>query len=208
MIFFSAIVYFFSVVFGCLSYKYFKNNFSVKVFLFFLIFTDIIEFGLSTLACFKMNNHSLINIYLLGTFIYITTIVLKQRFKIFKAFFISLILLLLILILVNYNLLIANIPLLIIVSSLVIFISGYFILKESNDDNKSITKNPLFWLNSGLLIYYFSMLGMLILFNIITSPNHKLITSYFDYFNCSMIAISNTLYIKGFYATRQLNYDH
>jgi hypothetical protein len=206
MIFFSPIVYFFSVLIGGLNYKFFNHNFSVKVFLFYLIFTDVIEIALSTLAYFKMNNHSMVNIYLLGTFLLIANIILPQRFKLFLAFFISLILLALILIVVKFNFLIVNIPFLILVSTLVLVICGYFVIKESNDDTTSITKNPLFWLNSGLLIYYFSMLGMLVLFNIITSPNHKLITSYFNYFNHLMILFSNSLYIKGFLCCKTMKY--
>jgi hypothetical protein len=206
MIFFSPIVYFFSVLIGGLNYKFFNHNFSVKVFLFYLIFTDVIEIALSTLAYFKMNNHSMVNIYLLGTFLLIANIILTQRFKLFLAFFISLILLALILIVVKFNFLIVNIPFLILVSTLVLVICGYFVIKESNDDTTSITKNPLFWLNSGLLIYYFSMLGMLVLFNIITSPNHKLITSYFNYFNHLMILFSNSLYIKGFLCCKTMKY--
>lgn len=203
MIFLSPIIYFLSVLIGGLHYKYFNHSL-VKVFFFFLIFSDMIEFFISILAYFKLNNHSLINTYLLGTFLFITNIILIQRFKPFLAFFISLILLSLILTAVKFNFLIANTPLLIVVSSLVIVISGYFVIKESNDDTTSITKNPLFWLNSGLLIYYFSMLSLLVLFNIITSTNHKLITSYFNYFNYLMIILSNLLFIKGFLCNKTM----
>lgn len=203
MIFFSPIIYFISILIGGLHYKYFNQNL-VKVFLFFIIFSDMTEIASSVLAYLGIKNHSLANVYLLGLFLFITNIILIQRFKPISSFFISFVLLSLILYLVEFNLLNTNTPLLIIVSSLAIVISGYFIIKESNDDITYITKNPLFWLSSGLLIYYFSMLGMLVLFKIITSPNHKLITSYFDYFNYLMIILSNLLFIKGFLCNKTM----
>jgi hypothetical protein len=177
----------------------------IKVFLYYLIFSEIIEIGLIILAEIGLKNHFLVNIFSLGTYSYILSIFFynflrnKNLYFIFWAF--SILILLKLIRLNDFN----N-TLLISTNSLTILISGYLIIKESNNDNISIANSTFFWINSGMLIYFFSTLSILIIFNYMTNPQHKIILAYFEYFNFIITIFSNTLYIKGFLCCKTMKY--
>jgi len=177
----------------------------IKVFLSYLIFSEFIEIGLITLAEMGIKNHFLVNIFLLVTFSYMASIFfynfVKKKYLFFIFWPLSKIILLNIINIFEFNKM-----LLISTNSLTILISGYLIIKESNNDSISISSNSFFWINSGMLIYFFSTLSILIMFNYITNPQHKIIFTYFKYFNFIITIFSNSLYIKGFLCCKTMKY--
>lgn len=193
-----------AIAFGISNRRY-LNHPMIKVFLLYLIFSEIIEIGLMILAQMGTKNHFLVNIFSLGTFSYLASLFFyyfirkKDLFYIFWPLFI--IVLLNIIHISEFN----NI-LLISTNSLTIFFSGYLIIRESNNDNISIVQNAFFWINAGMLIYFFSTLSILIMFNYMTNPQHKIIWTYFKYFNFITTVFSNSLYIKGFLCCKTMKY--
>ena len=193
-----------AIIIGISNRKHFNQK-VIKVFLLYLIFSEIIEMALLICAEMGIKNHFLVNIFSLGTFSYIVLIFFNYLIRKKHLFYIlwplSIIILLKIIHIDEFN----N-TLLISTNSLTIIISGYLIIRESNNDSISIADNTFFWINSGMLIYFFSTLSILIMFNYMTNPQHKIILTYFKYFNFIITIFSNSLYIKGFLCSKTMKY--
>lgn len=198
------IFYLITIFVGISNRKHFSHSMT-KVFLLYLVFSEIIEIGLIILAEIGLKNHFLVNIFSLGTFSYIVSLFfynfVRKKYLFYIFWPLSIIILLNIIHIAEFN----NM-LLISTNSLTIIISGYLIIRESNNDNISIAHNTFFWINSGMLIYFFSTLSVLIMFNYITNPQHKIILTYFEYFNFIITIFSNSLYIKGFLCSKTMKY--
>ncbi len=177
-------------------------NGPTKSFFYFLGSTLIIQLALTTCYMLKINNMLLMNIYLLSVISYGLYLVYTHfNKKIFYSFLV--ILPVLIWALVN-DIRVFNINLFIIASICCCLVNAMVIIQQSDTEN--ILLMPQFYISSGLLVYIFSISGVMLLFNYVINPNNKTLILFYTIFSSVMTLVANIFYIKAFICSKKKIY--
>lgn len=180
------------------------KSFSIqtKVFFYFLTLTLINQLVLTYYSIHNKNNILFLNIYL----VYILAYSIYLTFVTFKRNQIVLIILLPIIFsfFYIYGFRTFNTYVFIILSIYLSFLNIFIITKMTNSvDNFDIFSIPQFYISSGLLIYMFTVSSSVLLTNIISNENLKILDKFFTILNTTITFIANLFYIKAFLCTKK-----
>jgi hypothetical protein len=185
---------------GLRMFAYFNGL--TKAFFYFLCSTLIIQLALTTCYLLKINNLFLINIYFTSVILYSLYLVYTHFNK--KIFYLLLVVLpVLIWALVN-DIMVFNINLFIIASICCCLVNAMVIIQQSDKEN--ILLMPQFYISAGLLVYIFSISGVMLLFNYVINPNNKTLILFYSIFSSVMTLVANMFYIKAFICSKKKIY--
>jgi hypothetical protein len=185
---------------GLRMFAYFNGL--TKAFFYFLCSTLIIQLALTTCYLLKINNLFLINIYFTSVILYSLYLVYTHFNK--KIFYLLLVVLpVLIWALVN-DIMVFNINLFIIASICCCMVNAMVIIQQSDKEN--ILLMPQFYISAGLLVYIFSISGVMLLFNYVINPNNNTLDLFYTIFSSVMTLVANMFYIKAFICSKKKIY--
>lgn len=173
-----------------------------KAFFYFLCSTLIIQLTLTTCYILKINNMLLMNIYSILIIVYILYLVYTHFNK--KIFYLLLVVLPVIIWALVNDIMVFNINLFIIASICCCLVNAMVIIQQS--DTEKILLMPQFYISAGLLVYIFSISGVMLLFNYVINPNNKTLDLFYTIFSSVMTLVANMFYIKAFICSKKKIY--
>ena len=170
------------------------------MFFYFLCCVLIIQLTLTLCFILKMNNILLMNMFLVFLIIYSLYLIFSNYNKIIFYFVLLSLLYFIITFVKNINFFDIN---LFIISSLFCGIVNMLLILKLSDDIRMLYQ-PQFYISAGLLIYVFSISGVMLLFNYVVNPNNRVLINFYTIFSSVMTVIANLFYIKAFICTKKM----